>query len=278
MNRETTMTTTAIVPQSSQQDWWKKMNEQAQTLVDGGLFRGKIQNVAQMITIGLAARDLDLGLVDAVKNIHIIQGVICMSAELMLAQVRRNGKYGFRYDRSDREAATFVIWLREHPDESFISTFTMEDAQRAGLTGKGTWKAYPDVMLRWRAIGNAVRAFAPEVLRKAYTPEEMGAEIDFDAGGEMVVTSLPAETTDVLPVLEGHYEEAGYVLPDAWRVKLTDWMVRLDVPAEIQAEELASITCEQDAKDMGKKLKSEVEDMATQSDEPPTNLFGDDHD
>ena len=272
--------TQAMVPHSQQQDWWDKLQQQAQKMVDGGLFRGKVQDVNQMITIGLAARDLDLGLVDAAKNIHVIQGTICMSAELMLAQVRRSGKYGFRYDQSDREAAVFVIWLREHPEESFTSKYTIQNAKDAGLTGKDTWKKYPDVMLRWRAIGNAVRAFAPEVLRKAYTPEEMGAEIDFDAGGEMVVTSLPPQPGDnILPVLEADFTHA-YVLPDDWRRKLTGWMVQLDTPVEVQAETLEAIDCEQAAKDLAVRLKAEAADMIGDSGEGTTaaakgrNLFG----
>lgn len=259
----------ALVPHSPQQVWWHDLQEQARSMVEGGLFRGKVQTVEQMITIGLAARDLNLGLVDAAKNIHVIQGTICMSAEIMLALVRRSERYGFRYDRSDSEACTLTIWLRKYPDESFTTTFTMDDAKAAGLTGKDTWKKYPDVMLRWRAIGNAVRAFAPEVLRKVYTPEEMGAEIDFDAGGEMVVTSLPPESTDVLPVVDGKFEveDVAYVLPDAWRNKLVGWMVQLDTPAEVQAETLEAIICEQDAKERAVELKAAVTDMLGDGDD-----------
>ena len=57
---------------------------------------------------------------------------------------------------------------------------------------------------------------------------------------------------------------------------LTDWMVRLDVPAEEQAAQLATIQSEEDAKRMGLRLKAEAEDMAGMVDEPTADgtLFG----
>jgi hypothetical protein len=52
------------------------------------------------------------------------------------------------------------------------SSFSLEDAKRAGLAGDN-WRKYPRNMLYARAVSNAARWYAPEVLTGVYLPDEM---------------------------------------------------------------------------------------------------------
>lgn len=42
--------------------------------------------------------------------------------------------------------------------------FTMDDARRANLLGKDTWKKYPQTMLRWKALGMGMKFEFPDAL------------------------------------------------------------------------------------------------------------------
>jgi hypothetical protein len=76
----------------------------------------------------------------------------------------------------------------------------MEDAHRAGLSGKGPWKSYPAAMLRARAISAMARAMFPDALSGVvYTPEELGAEVDDDGH----VVSAPGDSENQRPPISG---------------------------------------------------------------------------
>ena len=55
-------------------------------------------------------------------------------------------------------------------------TYTIEDAKRADLSGKDTWRKYPQAMLRARCISALARMAYPEVVAGIYVPEEMERE------------------------------------------------------------------------------------------------------
>ncbi len=52
-------------------------------------------------------------------------------------------------------------------------SWTIKDAERAGLTGNPTWKKFPRQMLKARCISEAVRGIFPAVLSGLYAPEEV---------------------------------------------------------------------------------------------------------
>lgn len=120
----------------------------------------------------------------AIQQVHVIEGKLSASAELMRALALRAG-HKVRVLRHDAEAATVAVIRADDPDHATETTFTIDDARRAGLTGKGPWKSYPAAMLLARATSAAIRAACPEVLMGvSYTPEELGAPVD--ATGEII--------------------------------------------------------------------------------------------
>lgn len=59
-----------------------------------------------------------------------------------------------------------------------VSTWTIDEAKRAGLTGQGQWKTYPQDMLRNRCLTRGARMFCPDVTGgPAYVPEELRSEV-----------------------------------------------------------------------------------------------------
>lgn len=117
---------------------------------------------------------LDVSLAQAITGITVIQGKPTMSAEMMRALVLRAG-HRFTVTEMSDKAVTVTVARREWPDDVQKFTFTMADAQHAGLAGSATYKKHPKAMLLARATSMACRAVFPDVVSgMGYTPDEIG--------------------------------------------------------------------------------------------------------
>jgi hypothetical protein len=156
---------------------WSALKEQAQILFNSGFLPQAIKNANQCLTIAMMGRELELSPMAALTNISVIQGKPCMESKLMLALVFRkypNAYYSVKL--SNAKVATVELARPGMPVSEF--SYTIDQAQAAGLTGKDSWKKYPEDMLMWRAVARAVRQTFPEVILNApYTPEEMTSAI-----------------------------------------------------------------------------------------------------
>ncbi len=156
--------------------------------------------MAQAYTKILYGRELGIGPVASMMGIYIVEGKPAPSANLLAAMVKRSGKYNYRIKRSDAQAAEVEFF--ECGQSVGVSTFTMEEAQTAGLASKDNWRKYGRAMLFNRAVSAGVRMFAPDLFGGApvYSPEELGAE----TGEDGAIIALPdsrvnTATGEVLP-------------------------------------------------------------------------------
>jgi hypothetical protein len=140
----------------------------AQLLKEGSLFPGA-GSVGGIFTIIQYGREIGVAPVTALKNISIVKGNICMTAQMMLGLAYRIGVTMKIINESDTGAT--ISLTRDNITEEF--SFNEEDAERAKLLGKDNWKHYPKEMYRWRAVAKGLRVIAPDVLSGVYTPEEI---------------------------------------------------------------------------------------------------------
>lgn len=107
------------------------------------------------------------------QTYHVVLGKLSMRSDAMLAKYMEIGGKVVWIESSNTAAR--ARWIFNGNDIEI--GFTIEDAKKAELAGKDTWKKYPDAMLRARCISKAIRMVAPMVNSGIYTPEEVG---DFD--------------------------------------------------------------------------------------------------
>ena len=89
----------------------------------------------------------------------------------MLAIVRGSGLLEFIREEPTDEGCTCTI--KRKGEEPVARTFTMADAQKAGLANKqGPWTQYPKRMMQMRARAYALRDVFPDVLRGVEIAEE----------------------------------------------------------------------------------------------------------
>jgi hypothetical protein len=176
--------------------------EAAKRYVDSGLLPAAIKTPAQALTIMQAGREIGVPPTYALRNIHVISGKPVVSAELLMALVRRTyGQSAIRVASATAEACT-VEYREQGWDGVSSLTFSMEDAKRAQLVDKAVWKQYPRAMLRSRAVSEVVRTAFPECIAGLYTPEEMGAEVVVNSEGGVEIVDVPAETLMPEPARE----------------------------------------------------------------------------
>lgn len=150
----------------------------ARTLAPSGLLpKAYQQNPANLLLAAELADALGIPRINALTSIHVVEGRPSASADLMAALVRRAG-HKIRV-QVKAGAAKAVLIRADDPDFEFEAVWTLDRAKAAGLAGKNVWKAYPEAMLRSRAITEVIRMGASEVLSGAiYTPEELGVAVD----------------------------------------------------------------------------------------------------
>ncbi len=154
----------------------------AELLAQASLLPKQYQrNPANVLLAMELGQSLSIPPIQAINEVHVIEGKPSASANLIGGLVRRAGHVlRIRVDR-DAMQATAQIIRNDDPDYTFEVTWTMDDAKRAGSTNKDNWKKYPIAMLKARAITEVAREACPEALMGiAYTPDELGAVVDQD--------------------------------------------------------------------------------------------------
>lgn len=173
----------------------------AKHFAQSGYFQDARQ-MSQAVVKIVAGEELGFGPMTAMAGIHIIEGKPALSANLIGTLVKRSGAYNFRVvDISDQRAELAFF---EHGEEIGRSSFTIEQAKRAHLIkDKSGWTKYPEAMLFARALTQGVRWHCPDVAAgsPAYTPEELGAEVD--ERGEVISLPEPHQVPAPAPAKAG---------------------------------------------------------------------------
>ena len=138
------------------------------TLLPSAL-RGKPADLAVIMITG---HELGLSPMQALRGLHVVEGRPVLSADLIVGLVKKHPacKY-FRLVESTDERATYETMREGEPEPTRI-TWTIQQAAKAGLTGRQNWKAHPAAMLRARASAALARAVYPDVAMGIYDPDE----------------------------------------------------------------------------------------------------------
>lgn len=149
--------------------------------------------------------EMGLPALQALMGVNVIQGRPTMSANLIASLIKRSGRYNYIISSwTDREC---VIQFRENLEKIGESSFTIEDAKRAGLLRNGgNWEKYPKAMLFARAITMGARAFCADVfVAPIYDPEELTPEANT---APMTIETSVAHVAEVVNEPESEPEPA----------------------------------------------------------------------
>jgi 5'-3' exonuclease len=157
----------ALEPRDPRQAWGV-----ANALYKSRLF-GDFPNPEAILAIVMTGRSLGMDTVASLRGFHLIKGKPSMSAQLIVGIVKRSPFCSyFRLVETTDDHATWETKRRDEPEPTRM-TYSIQDAQRAGLTGNDQWKKRPRTMLQWRAGTELARAVYPDLVSGLYSVEEM---------------------------------------------------------------------------------------------------------
>lgn len=155
---------------------WNDMQRMAKAFSMSALIpshlKGKFEDVLVLMQQG---RELDIGPVQALNGINVIQGKPSVSPELQLALIRERAPEAFikiEADDAKLEVRVTMAPSRARMDEGFTSTWDMKRAKLMGLDAKDNYKKQPLTMLKWRAVGEAARTVFPHITKGLYNSVE----------------------------------------------------------------------------------------------------------
>lgn len=228
---------------------------------------------SQAVVKIVAGEELGIGPMAAMQGIHFIDGKLAMGANLQAVQVKRSESYDYRIEASTDKLCT-LTWTCDGQDIG-TSEFTIEQAEQAGLIKpKSGWATYPEDMLFARALTRGIRRFCPEVMAgtPAYTPEELGAEVDqsgepvyveSEATAEPTLETLDSESVqqlaNAISEVEPQLDAMGVNWLDGLNVLLGSIGIDAFSPSARVVDELERLTPEQ-----GDTLNAELHKLATE--------------
>jgi hypothetical protein len=124
-----------------------------------------------VLAVVLAGAELGLPPMQSIRGLNLINGKISMSAELMGALVRNSKQCEFL--RLSSSSATTATWetRRKGSTVTQVHTWTIEQAQKAGIVKGDNWTKYPEAMLRARALSGICKIEYQDVLMGCYESE-----------------------------------------------------------------------------------------------------------
>jgi len=187
-------------------------------------YQGKPANCLVAIQWGM---ELGLAPLQALQNIAVINGKPSVYGDSLLAMVRADSRCMGVEETQEGDVATCIVKrkLADGSIEKVKRTFSMKQAEQAGLSNRPTWKAYPERMLQHRARGNAIRDAFPDVIHGLISAEEAQ---DYDEPKDITppqeavtaptIEELTGEKKMTNMTVNSSAEKAGEAL-EAWGVK-----------------------------------------------------------
>jgi hypothetical protein len=254
------LTLTGQVSTMPQPTEFELMKQIASVAFNSKLLPTSITTKEAALIIVMKGRELGIPPMNAFSSIAVVNGKPTMSAELMLALIYKN------------VAGSVVDFIKTTNDECVIEakrpngkrttfSFTMKDAQLAGLNTKTVWKQYPQAMLRARCVSAMARAMFPDALSGVvYTPEELGAVVD----DEGQVESIP-DVTPAAPIAAASLPFPLYDIPEHagdYKIKFGKKYIGKALK-DIEPYEIDSYVnwCTKEAERVGKPLSFEAAEL-----------------
>jgi hypothetical protein len=119
-------------------------------------------NPGAVVATILTGREMGLSPMQALRSIDVIEGRPSLNAGAAAAMILAAG-HTISYGETSDRVATVTI-KRGDNDMVGTATWTLGDAQRAGIAGKAVWLKYPRYMLRHRALMECAGMVCPDVL------------------------------------------------------------------------------------------------------------------
>ena len=183
---------------------FEEIKDLGKVFLASGFFKD-IKDSAQAIVKIMYGRELGFSPVTSIMGIHIIEGKPELSANILASLVKSSSRYDYRVTVHTNDKCCIEF----HQDGNVIgdSSFSVKDAQQAGIARGSGWTKYPKAMCFARAMSQGVRTHCPDVSAGVpiYTEGELSGNdpTPKNAGSDNLSISPAAPVAPIAPVSSG---------------------------------------------------------------------------
>lgn len=166
------LVTRSPIPSEHEMMVFDTMAEQA---ITSKMYGSNYKDKAGVMMVMLSARELGIQPMQALNGgLNLINGKVEISARMMGALIRKSG-HKFKATDSTHNSCT-IVGIRGDTGETQTSTFTLAEAQQAGLVkAGGGWAKWPKDMCYARALSRLARQLFQDVIGIGYVEGEIQA-------------------------------------------------------------------------------------------------------
>lgn len=127
--------------------------------------QNKPADVAIILQMGY---ELEMGPMQAINGIDVIQGKPSVKPEMQVAMIKAKVPNAYISVNADEKAMKVTVTMapsKDRMDEAFTTVWDMARAKAMQLDKKDNYLKQPLVMLRWRALGEAARTVFPHITK-----------------------------------------------------------------------------------------------------------------
>lgn len=185
------------IPLDSYLDYKDFAHEASQSKLLGGM------TAPDALLVLARGREIGLAPAAALTSVHIIKGKPTLSARAKYAAcLARKDLCSYFLEAACTDESCTYETLRVGDPRPQSETFTIADAQRAGLSSNDNYKRFPKAMLRARAQAALADRVYPDVILGLATTEDMEAEVERDRAPAGYVQPQYAAPVAIRPQLE----------------------------------------------------------------------------
>jgi len=128
------------------------------------------------------------------KGMYYVRGAVEMSSRLMNSLIRSK-KHSITKDKKSDDTICILHGKRVDNQDTWCVSYSLKEAERAGLTKNPTWRSCPADMLFARALSRLARQLFPDVIGNCYVQGEISELPDLENSQE------PSSETSSLPLI-----------------------------------------------------------------------------
>ena len=234
---------------------WDNIMKIAGAICKSGLVPTGMATPEKLTVVMMSAREIGIPMMMATRTLFVIDQKVAMMSQVMLAKIHQSGVAEDVKIEDGVDGCT--VTMKRKGMSPYTTSFTLKDAQRAGLTSKDNYKKYGPDMYRSRAISKCARVVFPDVIGGLYTPEEVKESIDVDEAAIDVAVS--AEKTD--PTV---YKDSRDLFMEQFEQDLSNMEKESDVSQWKRAhqKEISGLL-DQDRESVEAKLQARFQELVT---------------
>jgi hypothetical protein len=235
-------------------------------------YQGKPQDIMVCVQWG---QEIGLAPMQALQNIAVINGKPSVYGDAMMALVQASPQCEGIEECLENEGTVnpvAVCIAHRKGRKPVIARFSVEDAKRAGLWGKGgPWQAYPKRMLQMRARGFALRDQFADVLKGLMTIEEAWDTTEpADAPAPAVKQEKPRNPLDLVakPAIEATSDRAQIedLMADTLDAVVIPGTEVVDIPEVAQVTEtVVEVQQQEPVAEMSERVPGEDDEPVAQT-------------